>query len=106
MISKEQLDALSEDLKVAESQKGDYLYCVESAGGRVSGWITEYEEREQDPPYYWDMMSDYDADESVEHVHPYGQDTARIISQEHGGVIAYVHKDHADMIVKALWIAS
>jgi hypothetical protein len=42
----------------------------------------------------------------VNHVYPYGQDTARIISQEDGGVIAYVHKDMADKIVNALWIAA
>jgi hypothetical protein len=106
MITKEALDALNEDLQAAENRKGDYLASIQSAAGTVAGWVEESKEREQDPPYYWDMMNEYDDRDLVNHVYPYDQDTARIISQEDGGVIAYVHKDMADKIVTALWIAA
>jgi hypothetical protein len=52
-----------------------------------------------EPQVYWDMAQDGD-DEN----RPYGEDTARIIDLQAGGVIAYCHKDRADKMVRALWV--
>lgn len=45
---------------------------------------------------YWDTELDEDDDR------PYGDDTARIIDQALGGVIAYCHRVNASRIVKAI----
>jgi hypothetical protein len=56
-----------------------------------------------DPPedearYYWDTPADGDNDTNE----PYGAQTVRIIDQEAGGVIAYVHRDTAPDMVATL----
>ena len=53
----------------------------------------------EEPQVYWDMVQDGD-DEN----RPYGEDTARIIDLQAGGVIAYCHKDNADRLVGAIWL--
>lgn len=52
-----------------------------------------------EPQVYWDMAHDGDDEHT-----PYGDDTARIIDLQAGGVIAYCHKDNADKLVRALWV--
>jgi hypothetical protein len=107
MITKAAIESLNEDLKLADSQEGDYLFALESAAETVSGWVSnlEADEATGDPNYYWDLMSDYDENDAVDIVTPYGDDTARIISQKDGGVIAYVHKDNANRFTAALQLA-
>lgn len=52
----------------------------------------------QEPRFYWD--TELEDDELTEF--PYGDDTARIIDLEEGGVIAYTHHLSAPAIVASL----
>jgi hypothetical protein len=56
---------------------------------------------EDEPRYYWDNPA-YCGDSNT----PYGAHTARIVDEEAGEVIAYVHKDNAPGIVAALTAAA
>lgn len=49
-----------------------------------------------EPRYYWDTEA------VTEFETPYGSSTARIIDNEAGGAISYVHVDNADFFVKLL----
>ena len=49
-----------------------------------------------EPRYYWDT------EPVTEFETPFGSSTARIIDNEAGGVISYVHVDSADFFVKLL----
>lgn len=54
----------------------------------------------EESPIYWDNFVE-DDETSLENL-PYGEETARIIDEGQGGVIAYCHVDTADRIVEAL----
>lgn len=100
------LKEVQANLQAVENREGDYLLAAELALDAVNTYVEEYEECVNEPGefYYWDMMNEYDDTDSVVHVYPYGQDTARIIGQKEGGVIAYCHKDNADAMVRAFWL--
>lgn len=53
----------------------------------------------EEPQVYWDMAHEGDDEHQ-----PFGEDTARIIDLQQGGVIAYCHKDNADRLVRAVWL--
>ena len=57
------------------------------------------QEDPEEPQAYWDV-----AHEAGDEHTPFGDDTARIIDLQMGGVIAYCHKDNADRLVRALWL--
>jgi hypothetical protein len=59
--------------------------------------VTTVEHDPEEPQVYWDQERD------DEH-RPFGDDTARIIDLQQGGVIAYCHKDNADRMVRAIWL--
>ena len=51
----------------------------------------------EEEPIYWE-----DADATALHALPYGDETAQIVDDAEGGVIAYSHRDNANEIVRAL----
>lgn len=95
---------LLECVEQGVNQTGDWREALEQAMYIASDEVTHLQkvEDEDEPRYYWDEMSEYGPEDSVEIVTAYGDDTCRVIDLESGGVILYCHKDNAHRIVMAL----
>lgn len=92
-------------LAVAEHIEGRYTVMVENSHVNVAGMNESDLILSDDTDairFYYDKYypSDHDGAEG-----PYGEDTACVIDDEQGGIVAYVHEDYASEVVNALRVA-